>query len=76
MFDQVLAPFNKLHTYTLKNKFDPDYTSLPVGKARQRKMDYLRRLKKGGMNKQQLLEHGRRMNMYGSDVATVLHEED
>jgi len=75
MFDRVLNEFNELHNLTLKDKFNKDYRDLKVGKARQRKMDFLRRLQKGGVHKEQLIQHGVRMNMYGSDIATVLHEE-
>lgn len=69
----LLQNQNNLETYTLRNKFDSDYTSLPVGKARQRKIDFLRRLKKGGVNKEVLIQRGVFMNMYGSDISTAIN---
>lgn len=74
-YDPVLTGFNELESLTLKDKFNKDYRDLPVGAARKRKMEHLRRLKKGGVHKEQLMQHGRRMNMYGSDIAVVLHED-
>lgn len=72
---ELLHDFNELQTCTIKNKFDRDYRDLPVGKARQRKIAHLRKLQKGGVNKQQLVNQGHRMNMYGSDISFAINED-
>lgn len=71
----LLHPFNDLQALALRNKFDRDYRDLPVGKARKRKIEYLRRLQKAGVNKQQLIRHGHRMNMYGSDISEAINSD-
>lgn len=71
-----MTGYNELETLPLHNKFGKDYRDLPVGKARKRKIAFLRKLRKGGVNKEQLFQHGRRMNMYGSDISVAINEDD
>lgn len=67
---------SKLRTLPYRDKFNEDYHSLPVSKARQRKIDHVKRLRKRGEWSKARVRHYalHGMNMCGSDVVKAFEE--
>lgn len=66
---------SKLHTLPYVNKFGEDYHSQPVSKARQRKIDHVRRMLKRGDSKTRVRHYAlHNMNMHGSDVVEAFKD--
>lgn len=69
--------FSPLETLPYRSKLPhmPDYRSIPVSKARQRKIDHVRRMLKAGESKGRVIHHAiHNMHMFGNDIVEAMSD--
>lgn len=76
MISNKIHPLRPVEALPYSRKDGPDYKSLPIGKARQRKIDHVRSLLKRPKSKRsQVWEKAiHHMNMPGSDIVEAFKE--